>query len=202
MMAKKNNKTNNSKKNNKAKKVLNQELLIIKQKEIEANANKIIDQLNIDFKKNFFNFAKKKEIKHLISELQNLINLKEFDVLSSKMKSLELLYENEKKDIKELDSNKKIKLTKPKFDFVNFFRTVRYPIFSRYRKIILEENGTNRIKKLCLVSGIIVLLVSVSVIGFLMYFGVIPGIAASSTETDNILPIFLFAVPIGLLFII
>ncbi|MEG2198615.1 MAG: hypothetical protein RRZ34_02010, partial [Malacoplasma sp.] len=130
-MAKKNNKTNNSKKNNKAKKVLNQELLIIKQKEIEANANKIIDQLNIDFKKNFFNFAKKKEIKHLISELENLINLKEFDVLSSKMKSLELLYENEKKDIKELDSNKKIKLTKPKFDFVNFFRTVRYPIFSR-----------------------------------------------------------------------
>lgn len=199
-MAKKNNKISSSNKK-KIISIKNEEAIKKQQDQIKQNVFKIIEQLNKDYNKIIFNLKQKKYIKHLIFEFESLLDLGEYDVLVSKMKSLELMYEKEKNAaIRTI--TKKTKEVKPKFDLLQFLKKTRYPIFTRYKKIIQEETGKVRIKKLCIVSSIILLLIAVSIVGFLMYFGVIPGISISPTDTDNIFSIFVFAIPLGLLFII
>lgn len=205
-MVNKNNKQKNksntsNKKNNKSISKNNEDAIRKQQDQIKENTYKIIGQLNKDYNKIIFNFKQKKYIKHLIFELESLLNSAEYDVLVSKMKSLKLMYEKEENVINS-KINKKTKEPKPKFDLLQFLKKTRYPIFTRYKRIIQEETGSARIKKLCLVSSIILLLIAVSIIGFLMYFSVIPGISISSTDTGDIFSIFVFAIPLGLLFII
>lgn len=207
-MAKKNNKHSNksSSSSNKNKKninsIKNEEAIKKQQEQIKQNVFKIIEQLNKDYKKIIFNFKQKKYIKHLILEFENLLNLGEYDVLVSKMKSLQHMYDEEK-EISSAIIVKKTKEVKPKFNLLEFLKKARYPIFTRYKKIICEETGATRIKKLCIVSSIILLLIAVSIIGFLMYFNVIKlGSSLTSTDTDNIFSIFVFAIPLGLLFVI
>lgn len=164
---------------------------------IVANTQLIIDQLNHDAKK-WWLFKKKKEAKKIANELQLLIDEKQYDDLKNK---LEILNKLNLEDKKELEEEKEEKEKKVRRSFSEFLKTTRYPIVTRVIKIVKNETGRNRTLKLLGLSGIIILLLGISVIGFLLYFGVISEQLTGDT-TNNIIFAVIFSLPLAALFMI
>lgn len=173
-----------------------------KQQQIILETNKLIDEL----KKTKWNIFKKNE-KELalkqVDDLQALLDQQQYYVLQEKLNSLKKLEDQENSEIEKEKQNSKQK--KPKKTFKDRLRAIkefdRWPLYSRTKRIIEQEEGSVRIQKLCFVYIIFVILLAVAIVGLLMLIKVIPleGIDSANTA-NNYVPALVFAIPLALIF--
>lgn len=170
-----------------------------KQEQIILQTNQLIEKL----KKTKWNIFQKKE-KELalkqVGDLQALLDQKQYYVLQEKLSSLKKLEDQENSEIEKEKQNSK--QNKPKKTFKDRLRAIkefdRWPLYSRTKRIIEQEEGSVRIQKLCFVYIIFVILLAVAIVGLLMLIKVIP--LDSANTANNYVPALVFAIPLALIF--
>lgn len=173
-----------------------------KQDEIILQTQKLIEEL----KKTKLSIFKKEEKELAIkqaNDLQSLLDQKQYYVLQEKLNSLKNLEEQEKTQIEQEKNDSKQKV--PKKTFKDRMKAIkefdRWPLYSRTKRIIEQEEGSVRIQKLCFVYIAFVILLGVAIVGLLMLVGVIP-YSINAGTTNNYVAALVFAIPLALIFVL
>lgn len=206
-MAKKSNKNkakntknkNNAKQNNKP--VQPKGMSEQEQNEIIAQTQALIEKLRAT-KKNIFKKEEKELATKQADDLQKLLDDKQYYVLKNNLESLKKLEEDEKKKI-EAEKQAEVKEKKPKLTFKQRMAKIkefdRWPLYSRTKRILENDEGSVKIQKLCLLYGALVILLGVVIVGLLLLVQVIPN-EWMDGSTNNYIPALIFAIPLALIF--
>lgn len=187
-------------KNNKSN-VQSNTMTLEKQEQIILQTNQLIDEL----KKTKWSIFKKKEkeLAHRqINDLQSLLDQKQYYVLQEKLNSLKKLEEKENSEIEKDKQDSKQKTPKKTFkDRLNAIKEFdRWPLYSRTKRILEQEEGSVKVQKLCFVYIIFVILLVVAVIGVLMLAKVHPfEHLFENSSANNYVPALIFAIPIAII---
>lgn len=172
---------------------------------IKDKTNALIVELEKRAKKPFL-FKEKNLIKSQINDLKNFLETEQYYLLDSKLKSLEELQNEEKREIEEEEKNSKVRVKKERkiksfADMSKAFKEFEYwPLYSRIKKINSNYDGFEKNKRISLVIGIFVLLFVVAIIGLLLILNVIPYLITGDQQRFG--PLLIFVIPIVLMFFV
>ena len=191
-----------SKNKKQAKVNTSNKMSIEKQNEIVSETQKLINELK-NSKKNIFKRKEKELANRQAEDLQNLLNKNQYYVLQEKLNSLKKIEEQEKIQLeKEKNSSKEKKPKKTYKDRIKSIKEFdRWPLYSRTKRILEQEEGSVKVQKLCFMYIAFALLLGVAIVGLLMLVGVIPySNDTSSGNANDYIPALVFAIPLALIF--
>lgn len=199
-MAKKSkNKKNQNNKNNQK----TTGMTVEKQNEIISQTNELINNLK-NTKSNIFNRKTKELALKQADDLQNLLNANEYYVLEEKLRSLKEIEEKEKAELRKEEELAKQKA--PKKTFKDRMQAIkefdRWPLYSRTKRILEQEEGKMKIQKLCIMYGLFIIFLAVSIVGLLMLIQVIPFDMGTENTANNYIPALVFAIPLACIFFV